>query len=322
MLAAFATAPNPSDPLAALEVGDRPEPEVPDGWTTVTVRAASLNHHDLWTLRGVGIGKDRFPMILGCDAAGIDAEGRDVVVHSVIPSPGWSGDETLDPGRTLLSEVHQGTLAERVAVPARNVLPKPAELSAEEAACLGTAWLTAYRMLFVNSGVLPGGTILVQGASGGVATALVALGAATGYRMWVTGRSEEKRQAALELGAEAAFEPGARLPNRVQAVMETVGEATWSHSLKALAPGGRVVVSGATSGPNPPADLSRIFFRQLSIVGSTMGTRAELESLMALLVSTGVRPAIGSTLPLSRAADGLAAMAAGDTAGKIVLTVD
>ena len=321
MLAAFATAPNPSDPLAALEVGDRPEPEVPEGWTIVTVRAASVNHHDLWTLRGVGIAGERFPMILGCDAAGIDAEGRDVVLHSVIPSPDWSGDETLDPGRTLLSEVHQGTFAERVTVPARNVLPKPAELSAEEAACLGTAWLTAYRMLFVNSGVLPGGTILVQGASGGVATALVALGAATGYRMWVTGRSEEKRQAALELGADAAFEPGARLPSRVQAVMETVGEATWAHSLKALEPGGRIVVSGATSGPNPPADLSRIFFRQLSIIGSTMGTRSELKSLMALLVSTGVRPAIGHTMPLSRAADGLSAMAAGDTAGKIVLTV-
>lgn len=322
MLAAYATAPNPSDPLAALEVGDRPEPEVPDGWTTVAVRAASLNHHDIWTLRGVGIGKDRFPMILGCDAAGVDAEGRDVVVHGVIPSPDWAGDETLDPGRTLLSEVHQGTFAERVAVPARNVLPKPAELSAEEAACLGTAWLTAYRMLFVNSGVLPGGTILVQGASGGVATALVALGSATGYRMWVTGRSEEKRQAALALGAEAAFEPGARLPRRVDAVMETVGEATWSHSLKALAPGGRIVVSGATSGPDPSADLSRVFFRQLSIVGSTMGTRAELESLLSLLVSTGVRPAIGRTVPLSRAAEGVAAMAAGDTAGKIVLTLD
>ena len=261
-------------------------------------------------------------MILGCDASGLDAEGRDVVVHSVITSPGWAGDETLDPGRTLLSEVHPGTFAERVAVPARNVLPKPAELSHQEAACLGTAWLTAYRMLFVNSGVRPGGTILVQGASGGVATALIALGAATGYRMWATGRSEEKRRAALELGAEAAFEPGARLPRRVHAVMETVGEATWSHSLKALEPGGRVVVSGATSGPNPPADLSRVFFRQLSIVGSTMGTRAELEHLLSLLVSTGVRPAIGRTLPLDRAAEGLAAMAAGDTAGKIVLTVD
>ena len=138
----------------------------------------------------------------------------------------------------------------------------------------------------------------------------------------MTGRSTEKRQAALALGAEAAFEPGARLPDRVHAVMETVGEATWSHSLKALAPGGRIVVSGATSGPNPPADLSRVFFRQLSIIGSTMGTRAELETMLALLVNTGVRPAIGSTLPLSRAAEGLAAMAAGDTAGKIVLTVD
>jgi NADPH:quinone reductase-like Zn-dependent oxidoreductase len=201
------------------------------------------------------------------------------------------------------------------------VLPKPAELSHEEAACLSTAWLTAYRMLFVKSGVRPGATVLVQGASGGVATALIALGAAAGYRMWVTGRTEAKRQAALELGADAAFEPGARLPKRVDAVMETVGEATWSHSLKSLAPGGTVVVCGATSGPNPPADLSRVFFLQLSVVGSTMGTRSELESLMAMLVTTGVRPVIDTTMPLDRAADGFAKIIAGDTAGKIVLTV-
>ena len=320
MLAAFATAPAPADPLTALSVGDRPEPEPADGWTTVTVKAASINHHDLFTLRGVGISADRFPMILGCDAAGVDADGREVVVHSVIGTPDWGGDETLDPGRTLLSEVHQGTFAERVAVPARNLLPKPAELSFEEAACLGTAWLTAYRMLFVRSGALPGSRILVQGASGGVATALISLGAATGYRMWATGRTEEKRQAALRLGAEAVFEPGARLPRRVDAVMETVGQATWAHSLKALEPGGTVVVSGATTGPNPPADLSRIFFRQLSVVGATMGTRAELERLMSLLAATGVRPTIDVSLPLERAADGLAKMAAGDTAGKIVLT--
>lgn len=320
MLAAYAIAPAPSDPLSALRVGDRPEPEPGDGWTTVTVRAASINHHDLFTLRGVGIAADRFPMILGCDAAGLDADGREVVVHSVISSPDRSGEETQDPRRSLLSEVHQGTFAERVAVPRRNLLPKPAELSFEESACLSTAWLTAYRMLFVKSGVLPGGRILVQGASGGVATALIALGAATGYRVWVTGRSEEKRQAALALGAEAAFEPGARLPARVDAVMETVGEATWSHSLKALEPGGTVVVSGATTGSNPPADLSRVFFRQLNVVGSTMGTRAELERLMSLLVATGIRPAIDVTLPLDRAAEGLAKMHAGDTAGKIVLT--
>ncbi len=322
MLAAYATAPNPSDPLAALEVGERPEPEVPDGWTTVSVRAASINHHDLWTLRGVGLAPDRYPMILGNDASGVDTDGREVVVHGVVASPDWTGDETLDPKRTLLSELHPGTFGARVAVPARNLLPKPPELSHVDAACLGTAWLTAYRMLFVKSGVRPGGSILVQGASGGVATALVALGAATGYRVWVTGRTERKRQAALELGAQAAFEPGARLPGRVDAVMETVGEATWAHSLKALEPGGTLVVCGATSGSNPPADLSRVFFRQLSVVGSTMGTRAELAALIRLLVGTGLRPAVDTTLPLARAADGLAKLAAGDTAGKIVLTVD
>jgi NADPH:quinone reductase-like Zn-dependent oxidoreductase len=294
---------------------------VPDGWTTVSVRAASINHHDLWTLRGVGIAADRFPMVLGCDASGIDADGREVVVHSVISDPDWIGDETQDPGRSLLSEVHPGTFAERVAVPTRNLVPKPAELSHEEAACLSTAWLTAYRMLFVKSGVTPGGTVLVQGASGGVATALIALGAATGYRIWVTGRTERKRQAALELGAHAAFEPGARLPGRVQAVMETVGEATWAHSLRALEPGGTIVVSGSTSGPNPPAELSRVFFRQLNIVGSTMGTRAELDALLSLLVTTGLRPVIDTTMPLERAAEGLAKIESGDTAGKVVLTV-
>jgi NADPH:quinone reductase-like Zn-dependent oxidoreductase len=319
MLAAYATAPNPSDPLAALAVGDRPAPEPRDGWTTVTVKAASINHHDVFTLRGVGIGKDSFPMILGCDASGVDEDGNEVVVHAVIPSPGWVGDETLDPKRSLLSEVHQGTMAEQVLVPRRNVLPKPAELSHEEAACLSTAWLTAYRMLFVKSGVTPGGTILVQGASGGVATALIALGSAAGYRMWVTGRTEAKRQAALALGADAVFEPGARLPARVPAVMETVGEATWAHSLRSLEPGGRIVVSGATSGPTPPADLARVFFLQLNVLGSTMGTRSELESLLSMLVTTGVRPAIDRTLPLTDAATGFAKIIAGDTAGKIVL---
>ena len=266
--------------------------------------------------------EDEFPMILGCDASGVDAEGRDVVVHAVIPSPDWSGDETLDPRRTLLSEKHQGTLAERVVVPTRNVLPKPAELSHEEAACLGTAWLTAYRMLFVKSGVRPGATVLVQGASGGVATALIALGAAAGYRMWVTGRTEAKRQAALALGADAAFEPDARLPKRVDAVMETVGEATWSHSLKSLAPGGTIVVCGATSGPNPPADLNRVFFLQLS--------RRRLDD--GHPVGAGVAdgdagdtPASGrSSTPRCRwtgPRDGFAKIVAGDTAGKIVLTV-
>src|ERR687897_2756279 len=242
MLAAFVSTPAPKDPLSVLEVGERPEPEVPDGWTTVQVKAVSLNHHDLFSLRGVGLPAEKMPMILGTDAAGIDEDGNEVVVHGVISTPGWTGDETLDPKRSLLSEVHQGSMAERVAVPRRNLLPKPADLSFAEAACLPTAWLTAYRMLFVRSGLRPGQTVLVQGASGGVATALIVLGRAAGYRMWVTGRSEEKRAAALALGAEQAFETGARLPERVDGVMETVGEATWSHSIKSLRPGGVVVI--------------------------------------------------------------------------------
>jgi NADPH:quinone reductase-like Zn-dependent oxidoreductase len=322
MLAAFVSEAAPKDPLSVLEIGDRPEPEVPDGWTTVQVKAVSLNHHDLFSLQGIGLPAERMPMILGTDAAGLDEDGNEVVVHGVVTgTPGWSGDETLDPRRTLFSELHQGTMAEKVAVPRRNLLPKPAELSFAEAACLPTAWLTAYRMLFVRSGLRPGQTVLVQGASGGVATALVALGSRAGYRMWVTGRSEEKRAAALELGAEQAFESGARLPERVDGVMETVGEATWSHSVKSLKPGGVIVTSGATTGFNPGAELNRVFFTQLSVIGSTMGTRDELEDLIAMCAVTGVRPQIDVELPLADAREGFARMLEGRTNGKIVFTV-
>jgi NADPH:quinone reductase-like Zn-dependent oxidoreductase len=320
MRAAYASSFDTDNPLSALVVGERPAPTPPPGWTTVRVVAASLNHHDLWTLRGVGITKDRLPMILGCDAAGVDEQtGTEVVVHSVIASDGWTGDETLDTRRTLLSEKHQGTMAEFVTVPRGNVIPKPVELTFAEAACLPTSWLTAYRMLFVNSGLRPGQTVLVQGAGGGVASACIALARAAGYRVWSTSRSPEKQEAARRLGAHAAFDTGARLPERVEAVIETVGAATWSHSLKALKPGGRVVVSGATSGPNPPAELNRIFFLQLSVIGSTMGTRTELADLIAFLIATGVRPTIHRTLPLDRIVDGLAALESGEVVGKIVI---
>jgi NADPH:quinone reductase-like Zn-dependent oxidoreductase len=321
MLAAFASALDPEDPLGGLVIDDRPEPDVPDGWTTVTVKAASLNHHDLWSLRGIGLPSDRLPMILGCDAAGLDEAGNEVVVHAVIATDGWRGDETLDPRRSLLSERYQGTFAERVAVPVRNVVPKPAELSFEQAACLPTAWLTAYRMLFTRGRVVPGATILVQGATGGVATALTVLASATGIRVWVTGRSEEKRAQALELGADEAFESGARLPERVDAVMETTGQATWGHSVRSLKPGGTLVVCGATTGDPSPAELTRIFFLQLSIVGSTMGTRDELERLIRLCVDRDVRPVIHSTMPLADARDGFEALLGGEVFGKIVFTV-
>ena len=321
MFAVYATALDPDDPLRGLASGERPEPTVPDGWTTVSVRAASLNHHDLWSLRGVGLAADRLPQILGCDAAGIDEDGAEVVVHSVISDPGWHGDETLDPRRSILSERHPGTFAERVAVPRRNLLPKPAALSFAEAACLPTAWLTAYRMLFTRAPVAPGATILVQGAGGGVATAVIALARAAGIRVWATSRSEERRAQAVALGADAAFPPGARLPERVDAVMETVGAATWSHSMKALKPGGTIVISGATSGAGPPADLTRLFFLQLSVVGSTMGTRVELGRLLTFCAQTGTRPAIHAELPLTDARRGFEALLAGDVFGKLVFTV-
>jgi NADPH:quinone reductase-like Zn-dependent oxidoreductase len=320
MLAAFASEIHPDDPLSALQIGERPEPEPPGGWATVTVRAASLNHHDLWSLRGVGLSEERLPMILGCDAAGVDEEGNEVVVHAVVADESWPGDETFDPRRSILSERHQGTFAERVAVPRRNLVAKPQALSFEEAACLPTAWLTAYRMLFTRARVVPGMTILVQGAAGGVATALIVLASSAGVRVWVTGRSEEKRSRALELGAEQAFEPGTRLPERVDAVMETIGEATWAHSVRALKPGGTLVVSGATSGAAPPAELNRVFFLQLSIVGSTMGTRDELERLLRFCVDKGVRPVVHDSIPLRDARRGFEALLEGDVVGKIVLT--
>ena len=320
MFAVMAVRQDTENPLSGLELGEVKEPEGADGWTTVRLKAASLNHHDLWSLRGVGLPADRLPMILGCDGAGLDEDGNEVIVHSVIGDPGWRGDETLDPKRSLLSERHPGTFADLVAVPRRNLVPKPPQLSFPEAACLPTAWLTAYRMLFTQAGIAPGSTVLVQGAGGGVATAAIALGAAAGHRVWATSRDDAKRERALALGADQVFASGERLPERVDAVIETVGAATWSHSLKSLVPGGAVVVSGATSGPNPPADLNRVFFLQLRVLGSTMGTRDELGRLAQFLVQSGVRPVIDVTMRLEDALEGFRRMEQGTVFGKVVFT--
>ena len=321
MLAVTCTAQSADDPLSGLTVGERPEPAVPEGWVRVQLRAAALNHHDLWSLRGVGLAPERLPMVLGCDGAGVLDDGSEVVVHAVVPSPGWTGDETLDPRRTLLSELYDGTLAEQVVVPAANVLPKPPELSWEDAACLPTAWLTAYRMLFRNAGVTPGQTVLVQGAGGGVATACIALARAAGLTVWATSRDEQKLKRALEIGAHEVFETGGRLPGKADAVLETVGKATWGHSLRALRPGGTLVVSGATSGPDPSADLARVFFLQLKVIGSTMGNRDELYDLMQLCVSSGLRPVIDDVRPLADARASFERLASGEAFGKLVLTV-
>lgn len=324
MFAVYAAAIDKDEPLKGLALGERPEPaltaeQLALGWTTITVKAAALNHHDLWSLRGVGLPADRLPMILGCDAAGVDEDGNEVVVHSVIGEQGAAVPAGQRP--SILTEFYAGAFAERLAVPRWNLLPKPAGLSFEEATCLPTAWLTAYRMLFTRSGLRPGDSVLVQGAGGGVASALIVLARAAGYRVLATSRTEAKRARALELGAHEVFESGARLPRRVDAVMETVGAATWAHSVASVREEGTIVISGATSGPNPPAALTRIFFHQLRVVGSTMGSRAELAALIEFCDVSGVRPIIDSVRPLDRAAEGFAQMESGELVGKIVFTV-
>ncbi len=322
MLAATATGFDRDNPLTGLSLGPVDDPLPPAGWVRVRLRAAALNHHDLWSLRGVGLRAEQLPRILGTDGAGIDDEGNEVVVHAVIGDPdAGRGDETMDPGRSLLSEEFDGTLAEFVVVPRRNLVPKPAELSFEQAACLPTAWLTAWRMLMTNSGTRAGDTVLVQGAGGGVSTALIVLAKASGRRVWVTSRSATKLAAATSLGADGVFASGARLPERVDAVFDNVGEATWAHSLRCLRPGGTIVTCGATSGDAPSAELSRVFFQQLRVVGSTAGSRQELLELLRFCVVTGVRPVIDRTMPLADARAGFAALAAGEVFGKIVFTI-
>jgi len=320
VLAARAIATDPDRPLSGLRLEDAPEPQPPDGWEVVEVRAAALNHHDLWSLRGVGIRPEHLPVILGTDAAGVAADGREVVVHAVLSDPAdGGGDETLSPDLHLLSERGiDGTLAERVAVPSRNLLDKPGSLSFAEAACLPTAYLTAYRMLFSRGGLRPGGRVLVQGAGGGVGTAAIILASAAGCVAYATSRTEEKRDRAEALGA-VALEPGDRLPERVDLVVETVGRATWEHSLRSLRPGGTIVVSGATSG-DPGAGLARLFWRGLTVAGSTMGTRTEFQELCRLVERAGLRPAIDSTWPLDGAAEAMARLEGGEVFGKVVVT--
>jgi NADPH:quinone reductase-like Zn-dependent oxidoreductase len=322
MLAASAISQSATDPLSGLVVGDVPDPEPAPGWSIVRVVASSLNMHDLWTLRGVGHPPDRLPIVLGCDAAGIDQDGNEVLVHPIIADPdAGRGDETLDPNRALLSERHNGAFAQLLKVPARNLVPKPPWLSFEEAACLPVAWTTAYRMLFTQARITAGDRVLVQGAGGGVASAAISLAAAAGAVVYATSRSESKRAEAIKWGAFEAVATGERLPEKVDVVIETVGEATWSHSLRALRPGGTVVVAGATSGMNPPADLGRVFYLQQRILGSTGCTRHELVAMLRMMQATGVRPIVDQVVPLAEIAKGLQLMIDGAVTGKVVIKV-
>ena len=328
MKAVYASAVNHDDPLSVLAVGDQPEPQSRPFWSTVSVRAVTVNHLDVWSLQGVGLSAEQTPMILGTDAVGILDEdipgkhglkaGREVVLYTFVGTDGAG----VAPGerRTILSEKYPGTMAEKTAVPSANVFAKPSNLTEIEAAALGTSWLTAYSLLFDAAGVKPGDSVLIQGAGGGISTAAIQLAQAAGLEVFVTSREADKRAKALKLGAHAAFEIGARLPSKVDAVIESVGAATWSHSMKSVRPGGTIAICGATTGDQPGAELTRLFFQDIRVQGSTMGSREDFARLLRFVERANLHPAIDSVFSgLDAAPEAFAKMIEGNVFGKIAI---
>ena len=273
MFAVYAEEPNADAPLDALTSATDPNPRSPTAGCRHR-RAASLNMHDLWTLRGVGIKPEQFPMILGCDGAGTLEDGTEVVLHSIIGDPAWDGDETLDPKRTLLTEKHQGTFADIVSPGAQRV-PRP---PGSRRPGVGDGHRVAHRLPDAVREVRPAAWP-DHARAGRVRWRVHRTGPARpgrgheglGHRPH--GGEAGARRAA---GAHATFPSRARLPERVDAVFETVGDATWSHSMRALKPGGIIVVSGATSGPTPAPICSGSSSCSSASSGSTMGSRKEL----------------------------------------------
>ena len=321
MKTVLATKACPTDPLSSLLITPRPQATPPPGWVKVKIAAVGLNYHDIFTLCGRGQHELNFPRILGCEGAGTLEDGTRVVLYPGMGDPDWKGDETQDPKRHVLSEITGGTLAEYVIAPERNVLPVPEGMSFEAAAVLGVAWLTAYRMLFTKSGLRAGQTMLVQGSSGGVTTALIQLGSATGMRVWCTGRTAGKRELGLRLGAEKAFESNLDLPEKVDVVFDTSGEVTWAHSMASVKTGGTVVTCGGHSGRGITLDVTKVFVQQIDIRGSYLGTLEEFKTLIALVSKKGIKPHVGLVIPLEEAAEGIRRMLSGETEGKFVITV-
>ncbi|KAK4085234.1 uncharacterized protein Triagg1_224 [Trichoderma aggressivum f. europaeum] len=320
MLAVYAAKGDNENPLAGLTVGQRPLPKVPEGWLRVKIEAATVNWHDVFTLKGVGMHGLTFPIILGCEGVGTLEDGSRVVIYPVMISPGYIGDETKDEKRNVLSEIRDGTLAEYVAVPPANLLPLPKEIDPVSGSVLGIAWLTAYRMLFTKSGMRPGQTMLVQGSSGGVTTALIQLGVAAGMRVWATGRTAEKRKLAESLGAEKTFDAGETLPTQVDAVFDTSGTVTWKHSVASVKTGGTIVVCGGHGGFELPTDAFRLLVDQLSIHGVYAGTLDEFRDLISFVAARKIKPCIGKILPLSEGFEAVKSVHEGRTQGKVVLT--
>ena len=322
MFAIYATHADSNDPLAALKIGERPEPDVPEGWVRVKISHASLNRHDLFTLRGVSGHPEgiTYPIILGNDAAGTLDDGTPVVIYPVMGSDDWRDDETLDPKWHIPSECIHGTFADFAVVPRRNAIPLRKNLSPLHASVLGTAWLTAYRALFTKSGLRAGETVLVQGATGGMATALIQLGQAAGFEVWATSRTEEGRAQAKALGAHQSFPPNGTLPRKVPAIIDNVGSDSWDHSMSSLARGGTLVTTGGTTGFEVALNLLPMISDQLTITGSIMGTLKDMENMICLIAQAGIEPEIGVVLPMERAEEAFHAMWEGRTRGKMVFT--
>jgi zinc-binding alcohol dehydrogenase/oxidoreductase len=299
-----------------LRYEDAADPEPGPGEVLVELRAASLNHLDLWVRKGLpSVPK---PRILGADGAGL-VDGRRVLIN-----PGIEHGEKI----TVVGEHMDGTHAEVIAVPESNVYLIPDGMSFEEAAAFPLVYETAYRMLVTRAGLREGEWVLVWGVGGGVATAANAIARALGARTIVTSSSDEKL-AAVDADAKVNHESGDVVEAVKEAtggagadiVVEHVGEATWQRSLRAVRTGGRVAVCGATSGPNPPAALHRIWWKQLTIVGSTMGTKEDFEAVYELVASGRVKPLVDKVFPLAEAAAAHERMEAGEHLGKIILSI-
>jgi NADPH:quinone reductase-like Zn-dependent oxidoreductase len=328
-----------------LLYGDRPEPEPGMGEVRVRLKTTALNHLDLFVLQGIPGIPIELPHIGGADGAGVvDAVGEGVdgveVGVEVVFDPGLScgqceycraGEQSLCVRFGVLGEHSNGTFAEAVVVSAQSLAPRPTHLSWEESAAFGLAHLTAWRMLINRGGLRPGETVLIHGVGGGVSMACLQLAKLVGARVIATSRSEEKLRRAVELGADEVLPADDQVARGVRGltgkrgadvVVDSVGEATWMQSLKAAAKGGRIVTCGATSGANPAEEIRLIFWNQLSIIGSTMGSREDWRQLVAAVNAHQLKPVIDSVLPLTEGRAAYERMEQAEQFAKIVLSID
>ena len=310
-----------------LRLDEVEDPIAGPGEVLIRLKAASLNHLDIWLRQGLpSVPK---PRILGADGAGVVealGEGADrfELGQRVVLNPG------LRNGVEIVGEHRDGTHAELIAIPHENVHPIPEALSYEEAAAFPLVYETAYRMLVTRAGLREGEWVLVWGIGSGVGSAAFLIAKALGAKVVVTSSDDGKLERARELGADETVnhESGdvvsvvkEATEGGVDVVVEHVGEATWKTSLQVARAGGRIAVCGATSGPNPPANLHRIFWKQLSILGSTMGTAEDFAGVYELVASGRVKPLVDRVFPLEEAADAHRHLESGKQFGKVVLTV-